>query len=172
MMCAPRPLIFLTLVFFSLFLLLPLTSLGGPINVDVQSCTGTTTLSKQGDVTRITLDAPKEITYESGGCSMVDSFDLAENPVLDFWIRVKGNHSVAFSVSFGKSGIAYAGYQGIALHALNIVGNQYSVPILGDLGSINDGEWHHIVYDLGFAVETQLGEKPETIRKAQLADRR
>ncbi len=169
MMRTLRPLIFLTLIFFSMFLLLPLTSLGVPINVEVQSCSGTTSLSKQGDVTRITLDAPKEITYESGGCSMVDSFDLAENPVLDFWIRVKGNHSVAFSVGFGKSGIAYAGYQGTALHALNIVGIQYGVPSLGDLGSINDGEWHHIVYDLGFAVETQLGGKPETIRKAQLA---
>ena len=165
---APRFTAFHTIIFFVLFSSLTSPLLGVPVKVDIQSCEGTATLTRQGDVSRIILDAPKEVTYESGGCSMIDSFDLAENPVLDFWIRINGNHSVAFSVGFGKSGIAYAGYQGIAQHALNIVGNQFGVPSLGDLGSINDGEWHHIVYDLGFAIETQLGKKPESIGKAQL----
>ena len=128
------------------------------------------TLTSQQGVSVITVEKPQRMVPPDGRCSLQPTeFNLGENRVFDFWIRVKGTHSMAFDVAFGGSGIGYPGYQDYEHHVINILGNQVGMTSLGDLGLSNDGSWRHVVFDLGFAAEAQLKISPEKIEKAFLS---
>ncbi len=82
---------------------------------------------------------------------------------------MKGHHALAFNLAFGSSGIGYSGYEAYADHPLNIVGKQTGMDSIGDLNSIVDGKWHHVVFDLAFAVKTRFNAAPNEITKAFLS---
>lgn len=97
-------------------------------------------------------------------------FNLSENRVFDFWIRIRGSHSVAFDVAFETSKFAFLPtIEDSKHHVINILGHQVFMPSLGDLGPLNDGNWHHVVFDLGFAAEAQFNVNPNTIKNATLS---
>jgi alpha-mannosidase len=128
------------------------------------------TLASNQGVSLITIGNPKRMVPPDGGCSLQGAeFNLSENRVFDFWIRVRGRHSVAFNVAFGSGRIGYPSYQGYDDHVINIVGNQVGMTSLGDLGLSDDGNWHHVIFDLGYAIEAQLDIRPEKIEKALLS---
>ena len=127
------------------------------------------TLESRDGVSVVTIAQPRRMVPPDGACSLDEGEShLSENRVLDFWIRVNGTHTVAFDVAFGGSGIGYPGYQDYEHHVINIVGTQVGMFSLGDLGSINDGRWHHVTYDLGFAIEVSLKRATEGIGKTVL----
>ena len=149
---------------------IPLMGESAMLTPEVGECYGTMTASRETGFARITIAEPKTMIPPDGGCPLGQgSFSFAEHPVFDFWIRVKGHHALAFNVAFGSSGIGYPGYEGYADHALNIVDKQVGVDSLGDLNSLADGKWHHVVFDLALAVKNQLNAEPGEIKTAFLS---
>lgn len=140
---------------------------GVPLHLAVHSCFGTMTYTTEADYGRITIKNPKEMSVQNGGCSLLEGgVRLAENPILDFWIRVHGTHSAAFFLDFGKRGLDHPGYESPVPHALNIVGRQVGISTLGNIEPWSDGVWHHVVFDLAYAVESNLNIGPETVGDA------
>ena len=128
------------------------------------------TLALDQGVSRITIDKPAALVPADGGCSLGESpWKLAENPVFDFWIRVDGNHTAAFNLAYGQSGIGYPGYIGYQDHVINITGSQTGIPEVGNLGAINDGSWHHVIFDVGYAIESQPGAHPGSVDEIYLS---
>ncbi len=141
-----------------------------PVRPVIRSCWGTMTLTSNQGVSRITMDKPTALVPPDGGCSLQgSSLKLSENPVFDFWIRVNGNHTAAFDVAYGSSGIGYPGYIAYQDHAINIVGSQTGIPELGNLGIMNDGSWRHVVFDVGYAIESQPGFQSGSVDEVYLS---
>src|SRR5579862_960609 len=147
------------------------TSLAGAsIHPVVRSCWGTMKLTSNRGVSLITIDKASDLVPPDGSCSFEGStWKLGENPVFDFWIRVTGNHTAAFDLAYGQSGIGYPGYMAYQDHVINIVGSQTGVPEVGTLGDINDGSWRHVIFDVGYAIESQPGFKPGSAEEIDLA---
>jgi alpha-mannosidase len=141
-------------------------------HLTVGSCAGTMSAAHESEVDRIIIDKATVDAAPNGSCSFAgDIFRLVQDPILDFRIRVRGDHPVALDVMFGEGGIGYGSgppYSFPQTHAINIVGAQTGVLALGDLGTINDGEWHHIVFDMASALQNRLGLDPEAIGQISL----
>jgi alpha-mannosidase len=121
-------------------------------------------------ISRITIDTPKTMIPPNGGCPLEGAaFRLSENPVLDFWIRVHGSHTAAFNVAYDKGGIALPGHVNYANHVINIVGTQVGVTEIGDLAPVNDDTWHHVVFDLGYALEAESNNLPRRVDEVQIS---
>ena len=141
-----------------------------PVHPVIGRCWGTMKLTLNQGISRITIDKPPTMVTPDGGCSLRGtSMRLSENPVFDFWIRVNGNHTAAFDVAYGSSGIGYPGYISYESHAINIVGSQTGIEEVGNLGAINDGSWRHIVFDVGYAIESQPGFQPGSVNEVYLS---
>ena len=155
-----------------LSILLP-ASVQAASHLEVSSCDATMVATHESGIVRLTFDKPKPDAAFGSSCTLENAdVNLAQDPVFDFHIRVKGNHPIAFDLMFGKAGIGYGSglpYSYPESHVLNIVGNQTGVYSIGDLGEINDGAWHHVVVDLAFAVKNWLDLDPEKIGPASLA---
>ncbi|MBZ5565277.1 MAG: hypothetical protein LAP13_23010, partial [Acidobacteriia bacterium] len=144
-------------------------ALGAPIQPTVQRCSGTMSFTSNEGVARITIGKPNPMFPPDGGCSLQGAeFNVSENPVFDFWIRIQGSHTVAFNLAFGQGGLNYPGYKTRQDHVINVVGTQVGMTSLGDLGTVNDGKWHHVVFDLGYAVNAELNLDPAKIGEASL----
>jgi alpha-mannosidase len=128
--------------------------------------------TRDSEVPRITIGKAKADATPNGSCSLEGpDFRLEKTPILDFHIRVSGDHPVAFNLLFGQAGIGYGSglpYSYPESHVVNIVGTQMGVFSLGDLGAINDGTWHHVVFDLAFAIKNRLGLEPESVGPTSL----
>jgi len=156
--------------FLLLFCCVSSVLVGSSQPLAVRACGGTMSLTTEAEVSRITIGNPTTMVPPNGWCSIEGSaINLEENPVFDFWIRVQGTHTAAFNLAFGSSGIGYPGYEATEDHALNIVGTQVGVKSLGDLSTLPDGTWHHIVFDLGYAVEARTGVQPGKIKRPALS---
>jgi alpha-mannosidase len=143
---------------------------GAPVRPVIRGCSGTMKLTLDQGISRITIDQPTTMVPADGGCSLEASpWKINENPVFDFWIRVDGNHTAAFNLAYGQSGIGYPGYIAYQDHVINIVGLQTGMPEVGNLGVINDGSWRHVIFDVGYAIESQPGFKPGSIDEIYLS---
>jgi alpha-mannosidase len=122
--------------------------------------------TQEAGFTRITIDNAKTNSHPYGKCDVNNGVFDSQHSVLDFWVRMHGDCSVAFELgSFGMGGLGYPGNSAYGesseTHDLIIhhFGNQNvrRCDSLGNLDPINDGKWHHIVFDLAFAMNAHYG---------------
>lgn len=86
----------------------------------------------------------------------MDSIDLEKTPILDFKVRVAGDQPVALMFLPEFSQVWYA---------LNLVGTQsgYLNADALPVGSLEDGKWHHVTWNLGKLAAERIGSSAARI---------